>query len=459
MASQDIDEVPSPFRALWDYAERLIRPPRDEFGGRLHVLPPSLMRAAELVEESAVYRTFLDARLWGNKLSAWRIREALRRAGFYQAVQAASDSEPIWRLLDARVRPHTVRVRTLALLDGCRFPLEQFRVGGVSVERLSRDMLEGLGPRSDVARVFFSNEILDPRWYTRVWFLVKEEERQVRPGSIVFRLGYDVLNEFLEPITALTLYKIDYFGLPIVVESSAGWHLERVQWSEPMIDLVDDGSGEADEVPRSDYDVGADEQRRFAAFLAFFDDAIKTARAWRVFRLAARRYLRAIRIAGPHPSSADDHGDALLQYVFALELLLSMGEREAIGDKLATRAAWLVGTNDRVRNETFRAVKNLWGARSSAVHGAASQHKDSQLRQLDGVRDLLRRTLVGLMAVRRATGSENECVRVVQTAAFDRSSQSQIASATAPVWCLLDPGPEWGRGGWGPRFERTSDVR
>ena len=40
---------------------------------------------------------------------------------------------------------------------------------------------------------------------------------------------YDVLAQFFEQILALALYKIDYFGLPIVLESSGGWRLERVQ--------------------------------------------------------------------------------------------------------------------------------------------------------------------------------------------------------------------------------------
>ena len=73
---------------------------------------------------------------------------------------------------------------------------------------------------------------------------------------------------------------------------------------------------------------------------------------------------------------------------------------------------------------------------------------------LDGVRDLLRRTLVGLMAVRRATGSDEECSRLLQSVAFDRSSQSQIADATEPVWSLIDPGAEWRGRVWGPTYER-----
>ena len=107
-----------------------------------------------------------------------------------------------------------------------------------------------------------------------------------------------------------------------------------------MVDLVDDGSGNAEEIPYSDYDVQSEEQQRCGEFVTFFDTAIQAARGWRLLRLAARRYLRAIRIAGFHPSSSDDYEDALLQYVFALEAIFLMGDRTAISDKLATRAVW-----------------------------------------------------------------------------------------------------------------------
>ena len=122
--------------------------------------------------------------------------------------------------------------------------------------------------------------------------------------------------------------------------------------------------------------------------MTFFDDAVQAARGWRLFKLAARRYLRAIRIAGFHPLSRDDHEDALLQYVFALEAIFLMGDSTAIADKLATRAAWLIGTDDRVRNETFTAVKHLYHVRSSMVHGTTSKDGAVRPHELDRVRDL-----------------------------------------------------------------------
>ena len=127
---------------------------------------------------------------------------------------------------------------TLALLDGCWFPHEQFSIGGVTIQRLTADELVELGPGAEIASTLFPTEVLDPSWYTNVWFLVKPGEREIKPTSFYVRFGYDTLKQFWEPILALSLYKTDYFGLPIVLESDRGWRLEQVRWSEPMTTLL-----------------------------------------------------------------------------------------------------------------------------------------------------------------------------------------------------------------------------
>ena len=109
-------EVPPVFRALWDHNEQLVGSHRGGYEGRLHVLPPSLTRVAELVEDGQTFQAFLEAGFWDAKPTPWRIREVLRRAGFYQAVHSRDDPKAVWRAVDARLRPSTVRVRTLAML-------------------------------------------------------------------------------------------------------------------------------------------------------------------------------------------------------------------------------------------------------------------------------------------------------------------------------------------------------
>ena len=452
MNAHDIEPLAAEFRQLWDFAQQATAP-KQQHQGAIQLLPPSLRRAAEIVEESDAYRQFVQAPFWGPKPpGTWRIREALRRAGFYHAIESGTEPKTVWDSLLLRLKPHVVNFQTLVLLDGCRFSIDRFSVAQTLIQRFSIDELKALGPPDEIASVFFQTETLIPSWYTRVWFLVEADQREVKPASISVRFGYDILHHFWQPILALALYKTEYFGIPIVLESNAGWYLEHLRWSEPMVNIVDDHDGDSIEVPRTDYTVDEKEQPRFEAFLAFFDDAIQGARNWKAFRLAARRYLRAIEIAGPYPLSGDDHEDALLQYVFALEALLSGGGSDAIGDKLATRAAWLIGTNDTVRDSVYKTVKNLYGKRSSIVHGSSGDRGSTPPRFLDEVRDLIRRVLVGLMALHCSSTSSEECLRLLRTAAFDQRSQAAIANATKPVWCLIDSGIPWPGPTWGPKY-------
>ncbi len=451
MNTHDIEPLAAEFRQLWDFA-RQATAPKEQHQGAIHSLPLSLRHVAEIVEESDAYRQFVQAPFWGPKPPGpWRIREALRRAGFYHAIESGTEPKPVWDSLLLRLKPHEVDFQTLVLLDGCSFSFKRFRVAQTWIQRFSIDELKALGPPDEIASAFFQTETLDLSWYTHVWFLVKGG-REVKPTPILFRLGYNILHDYWQPLLALALYKTEYFGIPSVLESTAGWHLERIRWSEPMVDIVEDCDGDSIEVPRTDYVVNEEDQPRFADFMAFFDGAIQDALNWKGFSLAARRYLRAIQIAGPHPLNGDDHEDALLQYVFALEALLSGDDSSAIADKLATRAAWLIGTSDTIRASVYKAVKNLYVRRSSIAHGSSGDSKSTPSRFLDEVRDLIRRILVGLMALRCSSTSSAECLELLRTVAFDRRSQDVIVNATKPVWCLIDPGIPWPGPTWGPKY-------
>ena len=452
MNAHDIAPLAAEFRQLWDFA-RQATAAKQQHEGVIHVLPPSLRHVADIVEESDAYRQFVHAPFWDpTPPSTWRVREALQRAGFYHAVQSGTEPTTVWDSLLQRLKPHAVTLQILVLLDGCRFSIDRFDVAQTLIKRFSIDELKVLGPPDEIVSTYFQTETLDPNWYTRVWFLVKTDQREVRPTSISFRFGYDILRHFWQPLLALALYKTEYFGIPIVLESNAGWRLERLRWSEPMVNIVDDHDGDSIEIPRTDYTVDEKEQPKFAAFLAFFDDAIQGTRNWKIFRLAARRYLRAIQIAGAHPLNGDDHEDALLQYVFALEALLSGGDRDAIGDKLATRAAWLIGTSDTIRYSVYKSVKKLYRRRSAIVHGSSDHSGSTPSHLLDEVRDLIRRMFIGLMALRCSSTSSEECLRLLRTAAVDQRSQAVIANATQPVWSLIDPGMSWPGPTWGPKY-------
>ena len=122
--------------------------------------------------------------------------------------------------------------------------------------------------------------------------------------------------------------------------------------------------------------------------MRFCEGAIDYTQNWRPIRIAARRYLRAtfmsVRFDG------DDLEDVLLQYIFGLESLLLAGDREAITDKIAIRAALIVGTDDDERKEISDLVRRAYSSRSEIVHGK-ERKKDINLTRL---RDICRGVIV-----------------------------------------------------------------
>ena len=116
-------------------------------------------------------------------------------------------------------------------------------------------------------------------------------------------------------------------------------------------------------------------------------------------------------------------------------------------------AAWLVGTSDRVRNQVVKMVKALYGDVSAVVHSRTEKKSPNRGQALGEVQDLLRRVLVGLLSLRIATKSEDECFQVLESAATDRSSQMRIASATEDTWRLISPAPQFPNPVWGLQYD------
>ena len=183
MNVHDVHPLAAEFQQLWDFA-RQATVPMQQHQGAIHRLPPSLRSVAEIVEESDAYRQFVKAPLWGPKPpGTWRFREALRRAGFYHAIQSGTEPKPVWDSLLLRLKPHVVNFQTLVLLDGCSFSINRFSVAQTWIQRFSIDELKTLGPPDEIASVFFQTEILNSSWYKQVWFLVIGGQREVKPCS------------------------------------------------------------------------------------------------------------------------------------------------------------------------------------------------------------------------------------------------------------------------------------
>lgn len=324
------------------------------------------------------------------------------------------------------------------LLDGCQFPLDQFRVPGGVVQRFSSAQLAALGPRPEVAAVFFPKELLDTGWFSQQWFLCVDRTRDEGPSHIAHFLGYDLLTEHFLQLLPLALYDVTGFTVPLVLEASRGWSLRYIRSGEPMIDADPDGN----EIPSSQYSVRATSLPSFRSFLAFMRSADQALRGSDIAKGVARRYLRAVFVSGPFPDVADrdDSDDALLLLTFALErLLLASGEREAIADKLALRAAYLVGMNDDTKREEIHfLVKQLYGERSALVHGSKPPREDKRIPP-SRLRGLVRDLLVAFVALRQRLGSDEKWAELLRRVVVSRKDQAFVARVARRPLRLVRP--------------------
>lgn len=360
------------------------------------------------------------------KLPVWAVSRLLRRSGFYHG---AADGLPV-RGLWARLRPHLAsrRVRTtvLLLLDGCRFPVDRLPVPGGIVRRLTPPEIEALGLPPRIASAFFPKEQLDPAWFSRQWFLCLSRLRDEGPTRITVPFGHDFLGAYWMPLLPLALYDVTGFNVPIVVEASRRWCLRFIRSGEPMVDADPDGN----EVPASVYSIGAADLPRLRSFLRFMISASRTLETSSLAASASRRYLRGMFVSGPFPHVADpdDAEDALLQLTFGLEkLLVGSGEREAIADKLAVRAVYLVGLDDDKRREdVYACVKRLYEARSGIVHGGKASGKSGDQLSPWKIRELARDVMVAFVAVRQSGGSDDRWREMLRRLPFSRGEQRLV---------------------------------
>jgi hypothetical protein len=202
---------------------------------------------------------------------------------------------------------------------------------------------------------------------------------------------------------------------------------EFIRSGEPLVDADLDGN----EAPASVYSIGDADLPRLRSFLRFMTSASRALAASSLAESVSRRYLRGIFVSGPFPDVADpdDVEDALLQLTFGLEtVLLGPGEREAIADKLALRAAYLVGLDDdRRREEVHACVKRLYEARSGIVHGSKGGGKSGARPSPWKIRGLVRDVLIAFVAVRRRGGGDDRWREILRRLPFSRTEQRVVA--------------------------------
>jgi hypothetical protein len=413
---------PQAFLALRDEIRKRLGHEIRRERNRLRLLPLSFRALAEDFEDSRTLRELAAE----TKLPAWSLSRLLRRSGFYHGAVENLSARKLW----ADLRPHLARrrVRTtiLLLLDGCRFPQDRFAVPRGVVQRFTPAQIQALGPAPAIASAFFPREQLDPAWFYQQWFLCLNHVRNEGPTRITLSLRHDFSGEYWLPLLSIALYDVTGFCVPIIVEAQRGWSLRFIQSGEPLIDADSDGN----EIPASPYSVRDADLARWRSFLQFSRSASRALATSQLAEIVSRRYLRALLISGPFPDVADssDAEDALLQLIFGLEkLLLVKGERDAIADKLALRAALLIGLdNDETRAHLYATVKRLYDMRSAIVHTGKRGGESRDAPSAWKVRGLVRDLVVAFLAVRRHVGSDDKWSDLLRRLPFSRRDQRLV---------------------------------
>ena len=235
------------------------------YASRLRVLPPTLKVVAERSRTSGP----INALSVTMKVSSSRLFQILCRLGFYHGVAEGRSPRRLWADLRPHLSRRRVRTQILLLLDGCRFPIDEFSVAGARVQRFSSAEIAVLGPRPEIATLFFPKELLDPAWFSQQWFVRINRTRDAGPAHIAYLFGYDLLTEHWFHLLPLALYDVTGFTVPLVLEATRGWSLRYLRTGEPMIDADPDGN----DVPSSQYSVSAADLPRFRSFLRFMQSS------------------------------------------------------------------------------------------------------------------------------------------------------------------------------------------
>ncbi len=218
--------------------------------------------------------------------------------------------------------------------------------------------------------------------------------REVAAGFIVGKVAPPVSSGYLEALLLLSLYNPEFFEITKILVCERGW---RRIWFHSMIPRADRRliAGRAG-LARPTYQVGSEKWSDFERYLTLANVGLKHAKASKKARpmiVATRRYLQATFARGDvfpewetksmaieHPASyegmidvredrSDVLEDAVLNYVFTLEALLTGDAREAIAEKLAISAALLIGRDDLEAMTVRLFLKKAYDCRSALVHG------------------------------------------------------------------------------------------
>jgi len=315
-------------------------------------------------------------------------------------------------------------VSRLFELLGCDFPTE-FKVLRCSVVNLSDQKRLELDSRG--RKLAARHQRPGNSYSSGSWCLLKTEsldETVVHHGAMSFTTSWDqVLNEFWPELLILALCCSGRFTISNVIEANPGWKLKTITLADPYSDSSPFSSHLA---PRKDetewsawlddfYGITSGDWAQFQQGVAVTQKAFTAAireKTWELqsLRETARWHLRG-RLMEHESLNRDEYADVLLRYVTGLENFLMLpSEKESIGEKLRSRAAWMVGRNEVERKSIFDFIKDVYDARSHIVHRGSAKKKrkncDIDLRRL---RDICRRAMACALLV---TGEAGEAVHL-----------------------------------------------
>ncbi len=396
------------------------------------VIPPTIRRIAEDAEATPQFAAAAAALFPGKNSPNYHASEILRRSGFYNAILDGAGGTPSWNVISRRIIPHKVKITTMLLLDLCWFPQRQFRIAGYDAKRHSRDQIRHLGPGYVVTEAFYKRDLLDPEWFSQQWFLEKSRTRVEKPGWLTAEWPRDIaLDDHWQPLLILGLYSPVCLQIPVIADNHKNWELAVRKFSHPQVDIVGE---DQDEVPYYLYKVTDGEWSVFQKFCGLMESGLATCHVWPRIRIAARRFLRATFLShyDGEAWAGDDADDVLLQYVFALEALVNTGDREAISEKIAVRAALLTGRDDEERLEMRKVVKAAYSDRSRLAHGASGGEAD-----LPRLRDVSRRAIAVAIGIAATCGSEKKFTELVEQVLVSHSIQNKLQARGRRIQTLM----------------------
>lgn len=402
---------------------------------RVVVLPTAIQHVARTAEATPEFSRVATALLPSRSSPNYHASEILRRSGFYHAALADSAKAPRWNVISRRVVPHKTRTVTMLLLDVCWFARTRFRLAGYQVVKHSSHEIKALGPGADIADSFYRRERLDPEWFSQQWFLEESRTRIRKPGWITSYMGGEiVLDNHWQPLLILSLYSPVCFDVPVVADNEEKWELAIRRFTHPQVNVVGE---DADEVPCRQYEVEEIEWSRFRQFARRIESGLAVCEKWARVKIAARRFLRATFLSHLDGEvwGGDDWDDVLLQYVFALEALLNTGDREAISEKIALRAALLAGRTDDERVSIRRFVKRAYSSRSGLAHGA----KNGTVVDLPQLRDLCRRIIAAAIDTAHQCGSDKAFTELLEEALVSRTAQNYLQRRSQQIQKMMKP--------------------